>query len=432
MRDLALLAIVLAICILALRHAWIGILGWTWVSVMNPHRLTYGFMFDFPVAAAIAGSALLGILIYRDKQTPFQGAPIVWLVLLTAWMSITLTMAYNVSASYEIWKKVMKVNFMVIMTMTLMNSRLKMLSFAWIFVLSTVFFGIKGGIFTIVNGGNYRVWGPSGSTIEGNNELAIALIVAIPLLRFLQTTVNEHWQKHALTIAMLLSAVSALGSHSRGALLALAAMAFMLWLRSPRKLLGAIGIPIIGCALLAFMPEQWFSRMDTIGSYQEDGSAMGRINAWWMAWNLASHNLFGGGYEIYNPVIFGMYAPDPNDIHAAHSIYFQILGEHGFIGLALYLGMGFSAWRVAAWLRKHGKEHPKTLWCAELGSMGQVAIFGFTVGGAFLSLAYWDLPYNLIALLVAAKAWIISKKWDDDLSKEKWLPRWFNKRATPA
>lgn len=44
MRDLILFAIVISVCILALRHAWIGILGWTWVSIMNPHRLTYGFI----------------------------------------------------------------------------------------------------------------------------------------------------------------------------------------------------------------------------------------------------------------------------------------------------------------------------------------------------------------------------------------------------
>lgn len=429
MRDIVLFGLVMACCALALRHAWIGILGWTWVSIMNPHRLTYGFMFDFPVAAAIGGAALLGLLFAKDKQNPFLGAPVVWMTLLTIWMSITLVMAYDVTASFEIWKKIIKVNFMVIMTLVLMNSRLRMLSFAWVFLLSTAFFGIKGGIFTLVSGGNYRVWGPAGSTIEGNNELAIALIVAIPLIRFLQITVTKGWQKYALTAVMLLCAIAALGSHSRGALLAIAAMAFMLWLRSPNKLLGAIAIPGIALAMLAFMPEHWFSRMDSIGSYKEDSSAMGRINAWWMAWNLASNNLFGGGYEIYNAVLFGMYAPDPTDIHAAHSIYFQILGEHGFIGLILYFGMGLSAWRVAGWLRKHGKENSQTVWCADLGAMSQVAIFGFAVGGAFLSLAYWDLPYNLIALLVAAKAWVMSKNWDDDLSKERWLPRWFIKRV---
>lgn len=430
MRDLVLFGLVMSCCAMALRHAWLGILGWTWVSIMNPHRLTYGFMFDFPIAAAIGGAALLGILFARDKRNPFVGPPVTWMTLLTIWMSITLVMAFDTASSYYIWKKVIKVNFMVLMTLALMNSRIRMISFTWAFVLSTAFFGIKGGLFTILNAGNYRVWGPSGSTIEGNNELAIALIVSIPLIRFLQTTVSKNWQKHALTAAMFLCAAAALGSHSRGALVAIVAMAFMFWLRSPNKLAGAITIPIVGVVLMAFMSDQWFSRMDTISAYQDDGSAMGRINAWWMAWNLASNNLFGGGFEIYTAMLFGLYAPVPTDIHAAHSIYFQILGEHGFIGLFLYLGMGFSTWRVAGWLRQHGTENPETRWCSELGAMSQVAIIGFAIGGAFLSLAYWDLPYNLLALLIAAKVWVLSKTWKDDLSVEPWLPQWLAKRIT--
>jgi putative inorganic carbon (HCO3(-)) transporter len=428
MRDIVLFGLVISCCAMALRHAWIGILGWTWVSIMNPHRLTYGFMFDFPVAAAVGGAALLGILFAKEKRNPFIGPPVVWMTLLTIWMSITLIMAYDFGSSFDMWKKVFKVNLMVVMTLVLMNSRLRMISFTWVCALSTAFFGIKGGIFTLLHGGTYRVWGPAGSTIEGNNELAVALIVVIPLLRFLQTTVDKTWQKHALTAAMLLCAAAALGSHSRGALLAIGAMAFMLWLRSPRKLLGAIALPFIAIALTAFMPEHWFSRMDTISSYEADASAMGRLNAWQMAWNLASHNLFGGGFEVYTPMLFAMYAPNPTDIHAAHSIYFQILGEHGFIGLFLYLGMGFSAWRVAGWLHKHGNENAETRWCSELGAMSQVAIFGFAIGGAFLSLAYWDLPYDLLALLVAAKFWVLSKNWKDDLSKERWMPQWLIRR----
>ena len=428
MRDLVLFLMVVSCCFLSLRHAWIGILGWTWVSIMNPHRLTYGFMFDFPVAAAIGGSALLGLLFAKDKQNPFKGPPVVWMTLLTVWMTITMMTAFDFSASAEIWKKIIKVNFMVLITLVLMDSKAKMLSFAWIFVASTAFFGIKGGLFTMATGGTYRVWGPAGSTIEGNNELAVALIVAIPLIRFLQTTVTQNWIRHALTASMLLCAAAALGSHSRGALLAIAAMAIMLWLRSPQKIFGAIALVGISLSFLAFMPEEWTSRMDTIATYDQDSSAMGRINAWWMAWNLASSQFFGGGYEIYNPTIFSMYAPNPFDVHAAHSIYFQILGEHGFIGLFLYLAMGFSTWKTAAWLREHGGGQPETRWCADLGAMSQVAIVGFVVGGAFLSLAYWDLPYNLLALLVAAKFWIIAGNWNESLEQEKWLPGWITNR----
>lgn len=73
------------------------------------------------------------------------------------------------------------------------------------------------------------------------------------------------------------------------------------------------------------------------GIYAQDSSALGRLNAWWMAFNLAKANFFGGGFAIYNAQTFALYAPDPTDIHAAHSIYFMVLGEHGFVGLALFL-----------------------------------------------------------------------------------------------
>ena len=85
---------------------------------------------------------------------------------------------------------------------------------------------------------------------------------------------------------------------------------------------------------IMFMPDVWETRMSTIETYEEDGSAMGRINAWTMAYNLANARpIVGGGFEIYTRRMFQQYAPDPEDVHSAHSIYFQMLGEHGYVGL---------------------------------------------------------------------------------------------------
>jgi putative inorganic carbon (hco3(-)) transporter len=168
---------------------------------------------------------------------------------------------------------------------------------------------------------------------------------------------------------------------------------------------------LLGVGLLAFMPESWYSRMETIGEYQEDGSAMGRINAWWMAFKLASHNFFGGGFDIYTPYAFGLYAPDPTAIHAAHSIYFQILGEHGFVGLFLFLLLYILAWSSAGQLRKVGHKNPETSWVSDMGAMCQVALAGYAVGGAFLSLAYFDLPYNIVILIVLTRVWYEKKAW---------------------
>jgi probable O-glycosylation ligase (exosortase A-associated) len=295
--------------------------------------------------------------------------------------------------------------------MMVLRTRQHIVALAWTLVIALGFYGVKGGIFTLFTGGHYRVWGPPDSYIEGNNELALALIVIIPLMRFVQLNTARRWVRHLLGVAMVLSAVAAIGSQSRGALVGIAAMVVVMWWRSEKKFVSGVALLGLGVAIIAFMPDMWSMRMDTILDYQDDASAMGRINAGWMAWNLASANFFGGGFAIYNAGVFALYAPVPDDVHAAHSIYFQILGEHGFVGLGLYLLLWAMVWFSAGRLRRVGKALPETQWLSDLGAMCQVSLAGFAVGGAFLSLAYFDLPYNVLLLVVIGSRWMDSKAW---------------------
>jgi O-antigen ligase len=92
-------------------------------------------------------------------------------------------------------------------------------------------------------------------------------------------------------------------------------------------------------AMLPIMPEEWWSRMETIGTYEEDQSAQGRLYAWSVAWAVAKHNLFGAGMSYQNGSIFALYGDGAGPI-AAHSIYFQVLGNHGFIGLLILFASG--------------------------------------------------------------------------------------------
>jgi putative inorganic carbon (HCO3(-)) transporter len=295
---------------------------------------------------------------------------------------------------------------MILVALTLLKTRRHIEFFVWVVVFSLGFYGVKGGIFTIMTGGNYRVWGPGGF-IGGNNEVALALIVVIPLMRYLQLQATKRWVRHGFTAAMLLSAAAALGSHSRGALLAIAAMAVYLWLKSPKKMGFGVFLSLAGVLLVIFMPENWSDRMHTIRTYEEDASAMGRINAWWTAVNVARAHVTGAGFDMYSPVIFSRFAPDPRDIHAAHSIYFQVLGEHGFIGLFLFLAIWWSVWRMARSITNYKSTDPNLLWAKQLAAMCQVSLVGYFVGGAFLSLAYFDLPYNLLVMTILIKRWLI-------------------------
>ena len=410
MRDLVLGPIILVICLYALRYPWVGIMGWTWISVMNPHAYSW-HLSDMPVAAAMAGATLLGVVFTRDRRQFFVTRETVVLMLFILWMCFTLPASMYLDQSLPMWSRVMKIDLMVLVAMVVLYSRQHIMALVWVLVGSLGFYGVKGGLFTLATGGSYRVWGPSGSYIEGNNEVALALVMVIPLIRFLQLTTGSRWLQHGLLVAMVLCAAAAIGSYSRGALLAVGAMAAVMWWRSDKKIVGIAVLVFVGMALLSFMPEQWWARMNTIATYTEDSSAGGRINAWWMAFNLAKANFFGGGFMIYKPDVFALYAPNPLDIHAAHSIYFMVLGEHGFVGLFLFLLLWFYVWRSAGRLRIQGKKLPQTQWLSHLGGMCQVSLAGYAVGGAFLSLSYYDLPYNILILVVLGCRWMDGQEW---------------------
>lgn len=417
MRDLTILGVIVAVAGCALIHPWVGIMGWTWLSLMNPHALAWEIK-DLPVAAAMAAATFLGILISRDKKSFYVTPETSVLIAFMLWMSVTLVFSINFDWSTYMWKRVMKIDLMILAALVVLYSKKHITVLAWVVAGSIGFYGFKGGLFTIATGGNYLVWGPAGTYIEGNNELALAMILVIPLINFLYLTQENKWLKRGLLAWMLLCAAAALGSHSRGALLAIGAMAAVLWWRSPGKLKYGLIIAFVGVVALVFMPESWTTRMTSIGEYQADASAMGRINAWWMAWNLASDRFLGGGFEIYTPEIFATYAPNPLDLHQAHSIYFQVLGEHGFIGLFLFLLLWGMVWRQAGKLRKDGLAQPETYWISCLGSMCQVSLAGYAVGGAFLSLAYFDLPYNILLLVVLSRRWLDRKAWIEETSEQ--------------
>ena len=404
MRDLLLAALLLYACARALRAPWIGILAWTVVSVMNPHKLSW-VLDQMPVAAMVGGATLVGIIFSKDRKPFPWGSETLILLMMMLWFTLTSRLAPIPDDALDLWKKVIKIDFMILVAIWVLYSRQHIMALATALAFSIGFYGFKGGIFTILTGGSFRVWGPAGSYIEGNNEIALALVVTIPLLRFLQLHVANQWVKYLLVATQLLSAVAAIGTQSRGALLALGSMSVMLWWRGNKKIKTGIGILLVGISLIAFMPAEWSDRMNTINSYEEDGSAMGRINAWWMAWNLASDHFFGGGFDVTTEENFLRYAPVAHDLHAAHSIYFQILGEHGFMGLLLFMMLWLFTWISAGRLHRLGTAHPETGWLSHLGGMCQVSLVGYAVGGAFLSLAYFDLPYNIMVLVVLGKAW---------------------------
>lgn len=405
MRDIVITLIVFASLPYTFKKPYIGALMWIWISVMNPHRLSWGFAYDFPFAAIIAGTTMLALLAAPGPKRPPDSPAVPVLIMFTIWMCVTTVFAINPGESSVMLQRVFKIMLMNMVVMMLIRNKEQLHLMLWTLAGSLAYYGVKGGVFTIATGGSFRVWGPEGSFIYGNNEVALAFVVIIPILYYLHLISVRKWLKYGLLAAIGLCALASLGSYSRGALLALVGMCGFLWLKSPKKAALGIGMALMLPVLILFMPAQWTERMDTIDNYQEDGSAMGRINAWQMATNLAlDRPLVGGGFEIYDAHVFARYAPVPNDVHAAHSIYFQCLGEHGFVGLALYLALIIICWRRAGWIIRQTAKRADLKWAGQLAAMIQVSMIGFGVGGAFLSLLYFDVPYYLMgALLIAGQ-----------------------------
>jgi probable O-glycosylation ligase (exosortase A-associated) len=387
---------------LILWRPWIGILMWAWISYMNPHKLTWGFAYSMPFAMIIALATLTGLLLSKEpKKFPLTRETGLMLAL-AAWMVVTTTFAFYDFAWIQ-FEKVEKILLMTFVTLILINTRERLHAFVWAIALSIGFFGVKGGIFTLLSGGAYRVYGPASSFIGGNNELALALIMVVPLMRYLQLNSAHLAVRAGLGVAMFLSVVAAIGSYSRGALIAISAAAFFFWLKSRGKIATGLFIMLAVAVIAPFMPQSWYDRMATIETYQEDSSALGRINAWWFALNLAkARPLIGGGFETFQPELFAVYAPEPWRYHDAHSIYFEMLGEHGFVGLGLFLLLALFTWLTASRVARRCRHHAELKAISDLVRMVQASLVAYATGGAFLGLGYFDLFYHLVAIVVIA------------------------------
>ncbi|MBL8286382.1 MAG: putative O-glycosylation ligase, exosortase A system-associated [Rubrivivax sp.] len=414
MRDILLTTLFGVLLLAVFKHPYIGPLLWAWMSLMNPHRLTYGFAQELPFAMLTAVVTMVVALSTRQRQAvPMTPLTVVWLLFLL-WMSITSLFALNQPEYvFERWLFVLKIQVMVVVTIMLVRTRAQVDWLIWVVALSIAFYGIKGGVWTLATGGAHRVWGPAGSMVEDNNSLAVALIMVVPFLYYLYQVTERRLLRVGLVFAMITVCLGVLGSQSRGALLGIVAMATLLGLKSRYPLRISLGIALLLAIGFMFMPDSWTERMNTMKEYKADESAMSRLYTWHTLWNLALDRPFvGGGFRSDFAAIFQKYAPTGPEYEVfqgmywvAHSIYFQVLGEHGFVAFGLFVAIGLLTWRRAGQLAVATRGDPEFgAWVPKLMPMVQAALIGYAIGGAFLSLAYFDLPYYLVALVLIVEA----------------------------
>jgi putative inorganic carbon (HCO3(-)) transporter len=204
--------------------------------------------------------------------------------------------------------------------------------------------------------------------------------------------------------------VAILGTYSRGGFIGLAALLCFALIRSKNKFAYMVGVCVIVIPALMLMPDSFYARLHSINAYSSDSSFQGRVIAWHVAYDYArDHFPFGAGF--YGPQlaeVFHAYFPQAQ-LRAAHSIYFQVLGEQGFMGLGLYLAILAVSFRKISRLARQVKGQPELKWASELASMVWLSLLVFCLSGAALSMAYYDLFIVLLGLLLALQGQLVPR-----------------------
>ena len=395
-----------------------GILVWYAFSLGNFHRLVWGFFANIPYAFIIVIVTGLSWAISREKkQLPIT--PLVVLTLLfMVWITITSLFAAGPAAPYAgyadaIWDKwtiTEKKLLMCLVGFALTTTRERVNQVIWVVALSIGVWGLKGAIWSLLHGGASRLYGPTGTAIGDNNDFGLALIVILPLLFYQwQRAVNPYLRRGLMVLGFLVAA-AVVFTYSRGALVGLCAMGTVFWLRSRAKLATGALILAVGVFAYSFAPPQWFARMGTIETYQEDPSAMSRIHIWNITLRIVEeHPIVGGGFMmtyfpvVVNPLLRGTGLAELRGPLAEHSIYFEVLAEHGWPGLVLFLLVAAFSWRNCSWLVRRTRDRPELAWANLLGRMGQASLVAYWTAGAFVAQGYLDEYWCIIFIFDAAR-----------------------------
>jgi putative inorganic carbon (hco3(-)) transporter len=391
MRDIILTLFVLCGLVVTLRAPFVGLLLWVLFSIMNPHQETYSFARSIPWNLIIAIVTTAGLLASREPKWPLRGMTTGLVLALLAWSTFNTFFAFDPAFSWIYWNRAWKTIAMCILAGTLAKSMVRLHAVIWVAALSLCYYGIKGGIFTFVNGGHAIVYGPESSMIRDNNLLADALVMILPILNYLRMHSESRLLRIFIGVAIFLVLASILGSYSREAYIALAALGVAFWLRTRNKFIYPILVVIAMVPLLHFMPESFFQRATSIGRYNTDASFQTRLDSWWVAYRYAiDHIPFGAGFYGMNlKSLWDQYIP--GEMHAAHSIYFQVLGEQGVVGLGLYLLVIASAFVNLQAVRRNTKGVPEFAWARDLATMMQLSLLSFCISGAAAPVAFFDL-----------------------------------------
>jgi probable O-glycosylation ligase (exosortase A-associated) len=397
-----LVAIVAVLVPVAVLRPWIGFLAYTWVSFMVPHRLIGGAVSDLPFAKVVAIATLIGVLFTGERfALPRRRELAILVAFWVVCVASTVLVAQQPQRAWLHLQEFTKVVLMTVVALMLFRDRDKIRIWLLVIALSIGALGIIGSIEVLRTGFAAILFGPR-SAFGDNNSLGFVLAMVVPLLAFLAIGAGRSWLAKLLLVGFFCALVSIVATYSRGSLIVLCVVLPLILLLVPRKELLAMTC-LAALVVAAVTPMQWSQRMATITptAYRDTSSGSQRMKSWYVAWRVGvDHPLLGAGFRPFAPELYARYMPGYSDYHDAHNHFLQVLAEHGFSGLILFVALLASV-IASAWRTAFGPAaDPALAWTRPVARMTLLSVVAYLVGGMFLNLPYFEPLYQLIAVIV--------------------------------
>ena len=406
MRDLIVFAMVLLALPTCVRRPFFGLLVFSWLAYMRPQDLCWGFARTMRLSFFVAIAMVAGWWAMEQGKRAFARWDVrpVLMSLLAALVAISYSNA-QVHNQYTnaYFVEYLKIIAIALFTTAQVDSPARLRAMFWVIAVSLGFFGVKNGLFGLLSGGSQILRGPGGM-LEDNNDFALGMVMNVPLLWYLGIGEGKLWVRRATLVAVGLSVVTVLLTHSRGGFLALCVTA--LWIAWRSGHLFRAMLVLLGLAMLfpLLAPESVLERLSTIGDTKES-SANARLTAWATALQMISANpLLGVGmrnfqsrFRDYSVVPLG----ETGQTYVAHNSYLQIWAESGSLAFVVYVALLGSVFVTCARVYRLGRQRPDLQWASNHARMLEATTAGFLVGAFFLNRGHFDLVYHWLALVTS-------------------------------
>lgn len=412
----------------------VGVVFWMWDAILSPVELMYGFMASAPTNRIIALITLCSLAITK-KRDIYYDKILFFLCMLAVVGSISYLFALSYSpGDDELYQKLLKEIVFVFAYSWLIVEKKWFGLTTFALVLAVSFLGVKEGLISILTVGGHKIVGSK--ALGDNNQLAAALVVTLPFVLFLRNYCVSRLVKLGLLAAASLNIVTVIMTFSRGGFIGLIVTGLLLIQGSRSKGRAILAATAVLISIYIFAPAAWFSRVDTIQTAAEDDSSfLGRVAAWKISILIAEDNpLFGGGpHAVQHASVWGRYLADFNKLDfiktpypgffpkAAHSIFFEVLGDLGIAGFFTYAMLFWCCLRACKITRRECIGDPSYLWAADLSSAIRVSLYAYLVTGALLSIAYQELLFILFAMSTRLHRTASTKSQHDNMMHNKSL-----------